>query len=199
MTRLTAKDLNDTAQYAMQGELEYLTRLSRELGGGRSFVMIGAGPGVMALAVMEGQDNSPSEMHIIDNDESRLHYTYKHLEGAEVPLDVVHLHHSDSYEYGLAWMAPIDLLIVDGDHSYIGVTKDIAAWTPHVREGGYVFFHDYLERPGGFNGIDVWEPGPVAKALTGLLIDKWDFIEYVGISAVYRKKKWTGFPQFTLS
>lgn len=188
MTRLTAKDLNDTAQYAMQEELEYLTRLSRELGSWRSFVMIGAGPGVMALAIMEGQDkNNPSHLHIIDIDENRLNYTHTHLEGAEAPLYVIHLHHGDSYEVGMSWQGEIRLLIVDGDHSYLGVTKDIAAWTPHVRVGGYALFHDYLERPGGFNGIAEWEPGPVAEAVADTLSDDWELVEYVGISAVYRK------------
>src|SRR5574341_154170 len=186
MTRLTAKDLNATAQYATNDELEYLTNLSRELSEGRSFVMIGAGPGVMALALMEGQNNNPSDLHIIDIDENRLHYTHKHLEGAEISLETVHLHHSDSYEYGLAWEAPIDLLIVDGDHSYEGVTKDIIAWLPHVKSGGYVFFHDRLTRPGGFNGITDWELGPVAKAIADSLDGTWDWIAYLGISDVYR-------------
>lgn len=37
---------------------------------------------------------------------------------------------------------PIDLLFIDGDHSYSGVVKDIELWTPLVRPGGVVAFHD---------------------------------------------------------
>lgn len=36
----------------------------------------------------------------------------------------------------------IDLLFIDGDHTYAGAGKDIQAWTPHVRAGGRVAFHD---------------------------------------------------------
>lgn len=36
----------------------------------------------------------------------------------------------------------IDLLFIDGDHSYSGVVKDIALWTPLVKPGGVVAFHD---------------------------------------------------------
>lgn len=37
----------------------------------------------------------------------------------------------------------IDLLFIDGDHSYAGVQEDLEAWLPKVKEGGIVVFHDY--------------------------------------------------------
>lgn len=37
----------------------------------------------------------------------------------------------------------IDLLFVDGDHRYVGVTTDMNSWLPKVKPGGYVLFHDY--------------------------------------------------------
>jgi predicted O-methyltransferase YrrM len=58
----------------------------------------------------------------------------------------------DSYEMGQHWRVTathhgrnghmIDLLFIDGDHSYNGVVRDIAAWTPHVKVGGVIIFHD---------------------------------------------------------
>lgn len=36
----------------------------------------------------------------------------------------------------------IDLLFVDGDHSYEGVRMDAEHWLPAMREGGDVLFHD---------------------------------------------------------
>jgi len=42
---------------------------------------------------------------------------------------------------------PIDLLFIDGDHSYEGVKKDFADYAPLVRSGGLVAFHDIV--PGG--------------------------------------------------
>jgi predicted O-methyltransferase YrrM len=51
----------------------------------------------------------------------------------------------NSHTIGARWQGHepfIDLLFVDGDHSYQGVVADIALWTPLVRAGGVVAFHD---------------------------------------------------------
>jgi predicted O-methyltransferase YrrM len=49
----------------------------------------------------------------------------------------------DSSQVGRAWqIGAVDLLFIDGDHSYEGVKRDIAAWIPHVKPGGTVIFHD---------------------------------------------------------
>jgi len=37
----------------------------------------------------------------------------------------------------------IDFAIVDSDHSYSGVLNDLNAIGPRLREGGYIFSHDY--------------------------------------------------------
>lgn len=36
----------------------------------------------------------------------------------------------------------IDLLFIDGDHTYDGVVADIVGWIPYVKPGGFVIFHD---------------------------------------------------------
>jgi len=46
-----------------------------------------------------------------------------------------------------------DLVFIDADHSYNGVTADIKAWMPKIRKGGIISGHDYtdgLERKGCF-------------------------------------------------
>ena len=43
---------------------------------------------------------------------------------------------------------PIDFLFVDGDHSYSGVSQDFAMYSPLVRKGGIVAFHDILYHDG---------------------------------------------------
>lgn len=37
----------------------------------------------------------------------------------------------------------IDLLFIDADHSYKGVSEDWRNWRPFVRKGGIIVFHDY--------------------------------------------------------
>lgn len=38
----------------------------------------------------------------------------------------------------------IDLLFIDGDHSYNGVRKDFTDYSPLVRKGGWIAFHDII-------------------------------------------------------
>lgn len=48
-----------------------------------------------------------------------------------------------------AKVGTIDLLFIDGDHSYDACKADIAAWTPFVRPGGVMAFHDFGSRAEG--------------------------------------------------
>lgn len=38
----------------------------------------------------------------------------------------------------------LDVLFIDGDHSYEGVKRDFELWSPLVRPGGIILFHDIL-------------------------------------------------------
>jgi predicted O-methyltransferase YrrM len=40
------------------------------------------------------------------------------------------------------WSTPIDLLFIDGDHSYDGVKRDFDLFSPHLSERGVCLFHD---------------------------------------------------------
>jgi glycosyltransferase involved in cell wall biosynthesis/predicted O-methyltransferase YrrM len=48
-----------------------------------------------------------------------------------------------SHEVANSFSEKIDLLFIDGDHSYEAVQTDLKAWLPKVRDGGIVAFHDY--------------------------------------------------------
>lgn len=41
---------------------------------------------------------------------------------------------------------PFDFLFIDGDHSYEGVKRDFEAYSPLVKKGGHVGFHDIVVR-----------------------------------------------------
>jgi predicted O-methyltransferase YrrM len=68
-------------------------------------------------------------------------------------------HVAFSQAVGRGWSGPpADVVFVDGDHSEEGVRADWEAWSPHVRPGGHLLFHDArLGVPGG-RGL----PGPTA-------------------------------------
>lgn len=48
----------------------------------------------------------------------------------------------------------LDFLFIDGDHSYEGVRQDFEMYSPLVREGGMIGFHDIAAPPGGGPVID---------------------------------------------
>ena len=60
----------------------------------------------------------------------------------------------DSIEIAKTWKRPIDLLFIDGNHTYEGVRDDIASWLPFVRDGGVVIFHDYGSWAGVTEAVD---------------------------------------------
>jgi predicted O-methyltransferase YrrM len=47
---------------------------------------------------------------------------------------------------------PLELLLVDGDHSYEGARADFARWGAFVRPGGHLLFHDAVD-PGGYGNV----------------------------------------------
>ncbi len=48
-----------------------------------------------------------------------------------------------SVEMAEKFSEPIELLLVDGDHSYSGCRSDLEAWLPKLESGGIVVFHDF--------------------------------------------------------
>ena len=51
--------------------------------------------------------------------------------------------HGDASMVAQLWDRPINLLFIDGDHSYEGVQKDHNSWVPKVKKGGVILYHDY--------------------------------------------------------
>jgi predicted O-methyltransferase YrrM len=57
--------------------------------------------------------------------------------------DLVQAHVASSLEVAAGWHGRIDLLYVDGWHSYEAVVADGEAWLPHLAPDGVVVFDDY--------------------------------------------------------
>jgi len=44
----------------------------------------------------------------------------------------------------IEWELPLDLVFIDGDHSYDGVKGDIKKYRKYVKDDGYIVFHDII-------------------------------------------------------
>jgi len=73
---------------------------------------------------------------------------------------------------------PIDILLIDGDHSYEGCKTDYLKFEPFVREGGLILFHDVLLEKSGvnkffWNEIDYPKSAlPLSKSGMGIVFKK---------------------------
>ena len=63
-----------------------------------------------------------------------------------------------SEEAARDWDRPIDLLLIDGDHSYEGVKKDWTLFSPHLSSFGVAVFHDTTWDLHGANRPDMGVP-----------------------------------------
>jgi len=64
----------------------------------------------------------------------------------------------------------IDLLHIDGHHSYESVTKDFETWLPKMRKSGIILLHDIHVRRNGYGVHKLWQS----------LKPKYKNIEFVG-------------------
>ena len=64
-----------------------------------------------------------------------------------------------TFDEALAWFpdSSIDLLHIDGLHTYEAVQRDFAAWYPKVAPGGIVLLHDVAARHADFGVWRLWE------------------------------------------
>ena len=95
--------------------------------GGTTLLLAAAGGEVVSLDIDE---------RVSETDESLMRVL------SRIGLqEKVALHISDSSTFPVEG-GSVDVLFVDGDHTYDGISRDVAHWFPALRDGGIVLFHD---------------------------------------------------------
>lgn len=189
---MNAIELNHACTYATPEEIYWLMGWAQKtytpLERINHVVMIGAGPGVMAMALMEIESkyNARSiELTVIDKVSTE--YVRAHIgmlaNGAFIPaVDYIT---ADSADTGKDWIGvhKLDLLIIDGDHSYEGVKRDLDAWLKHVKPNGLIFLHDYDADGTCFAGVERY---PGVKQAIEECSAHWEEYARVGTAMVMK-------------
>jgi MMP 1-O-methyltransferase len=58
--------------------------------------------------------------------------------------EIVDVRPGYSYDHADKYQDSIDLLFLDGDHSYAAIRRDYEDWSPKVRAGGFLAMHDVV-------------------------------------------------------
>lgn len=137
-------------------EQNLLFELAQAIPGAAFIVEIGAEYGMSASLFLAGNSDPGTLVHSIDLFPGDLRSAYianlieagfgQEINGQVHLMRAIAVQGSSHQVAGHDWVGqrPIDLLFIDGDHSYNSVVQDIIDWTPHVAIGGKVAFHDCL-------------------------------------------------------
>lgn len=178
---MTSSQLNHGIASLRLDEAALLYRLVRRLGAAR-LAEIGRFRGgstfVMATAMQPGATLVSYDLHADGAEEGRRRD--RELEEALTRYglrDRVRLLVADSRTVELPEPV-LDLLFVDGDHTYEGVRADLGRWAPLVRPGGHVLLHDAVDT-GGYGNV---YPG-ITRAV-GEFLDASDFARAPGAGTI---------------
>ncbi len=180
-----AYNVNHMCHYATDEELEWMTNYGESLLDGnyiKQVVMLGAGPGVLLLALKE--KNVYLKATVVDH--TRCDYVIQYLRDMDAVYNTLFIV-DDSVLTGNRWSGgSIDLLIVDTDHTEKTTRDEIYAWVRHVNERGTIFFHDYEAKGTWFEDQEQY---PGVKIACDDLMPKlgWDQVGRVGTAAIYKK------------
>lgn len=168
---MNSRELNARLPYAFGDELDFLQETAAALDDNSKVVMLGVGPAVMMLALYEG--NPRLQFYGVDNYDVTGE---SHLKAAGCNATILRMDSAESAK--LFADHSVDLLIIDADHTYVGVVRDILAWRDKVK--GMIFFHDFVP-----HANDAPDNG-VARAVADYRRPAWTEAGRPGISIVFK-------------
>ena len=108
-------------------------------------------------------------------DDARTQKIYSHFKRCGVE-DRIKFIYTDTKNFDWGIMdKPIDFLFIDNDHSFEGVKADFENFSPYVKSGGLVGFHDVVQGDSDNFGVP--------RYLESIKLS----LEYAGIMAFWRK------------
>jgi predicted O-methyltransferase YrrM len=145
----TPYSLSDWLNLLSHKEIDFLTDLAKSLPDNPHVVNIGAGAGTSGLAFLL----SRPDLRLTTIDIETGPHPTGGLENERAVLEANGVNYSERYTtmtgdskqlgYDLNKALDLDMVLIDGDHSYYGCLGDIRAWLPHLKPSGILACHDY--------------------------------------------------------
>jgi predicted O-methyltransferase YrrM len=145
-------------------------------------VEIGTGWGTSLLRILYGL-SLHEDAHVKTVDLLECPKAKEHLSEAQIPYWRYTMVKMDSIEAAVEHTEPLDMLYVDGSHSYEGVKADIEAWSGFIKPGkpgGLLIFDDYDN--------DMHEVTPAVNELVMSDGDMWNYIGCVRHLVVFERR-----------
>jgi hypothetical protein len=92
------------------------------------------------------------------------------------------IRHTRGYSHDAitSFREPLDMLFIDGNHEYASVRQDFLDWSPLVKSGGWIAFHDV-----SFNNVDT---GP-QRVIREHILDKPGWTQTTHVQSLFLAKK----------
>ena len=172
MKRLPVND----PEFLPELEASTLERLASELPDPCIVVEVGTGKGNSFTAIAYGLEQH-KDVKIYSVDRGECVEGRQRIKDAEVPSVWYELYQADSVLWGFKFLLPVDMVYIDGDHTFTGLSADLALWTDNLKVGGILAFDDYLPiHPGVMQAVDAW-----------LKNDRWLEVANTGRLIAFRK------------
>lgn len=126
----------------------FLYKIARSLRENATIVEIGSYLGASASFLACAAKEKNHKVYCVDTwknegmSEGERDTFDKFCENIKPLKDYVHILKGKSVDTVKTFNKKIDLLLIDGDHSYDAVKIDVESWLPRVRDSGIVIFHD---------------------------------------------------------
>lgn len=162
--------------------------------GHKTLVEIGVAEGVSALALREAM-SPDGRLYLIDpyhlSRSRSLNFTKRsaHKIVASCSRGQAIWLEKFSQDVAKDWSAPVDLLVIDGDHSEAGVERDWNDWSTFVKRGGVVIFHDARLFDGGWTSPNYGPVKLVDRLFRAGKQSDWKIVEEIHSLLVVERQK----------
>lgn len=204
----SSESLQAAFKYLFIAEVPALKELAQSLPPNPVVVNIGAGSGTSGLAFMESRPDLflfTVDIQLEDSPFGCLVAEQRVLREAGFLLDAPGTRYAQiqgaSYLVGKRWLEqiliwsppqwyqPVDMVFIDGDHSYEGCKGDIEAWLPNIKPGGILAVHDYKKATLTYDEDTCPHPRPwpgVDRAVDELLVGKYPVVMHIESLIAFR-------------